>query len=194
MKFKMAEKSLFAVLLRSPWWISFIIAIGFALAAKAVLPEQYFVYGAIGGFPFVVVGVIALWRQLRAPSTAHVADTLTLIAAMSWRDFSALVEKAFRADGYEVKRLDGVAADFTMSKAGHTTLISCKRWKAARLGVEPFQSLEAALYTHDAGAGLCIATGVVTENARQFARSHHITVMEGAELAQLLKPALTGRQ
>ncbi len=188
----MAEKSLFAILLRSPWWISIIIAIAFALAAKAVLPEEYFVFGAIGGFPFVVVGGIALWRQLRAPSTAHVADTLAVITAMSWLDFSALIEKAFRADGFEVTRVDGGAADFKLGKAGHTTLLSCKRWKAARLGVEPFQSLEAALYTHDASAGLCITTGAVTDNARQFARSHHITVMEGAELAQLLKPVLPG--
>ena len=56
MKFKMAEKSLFAILLRSPWWISFGIALGFGLAAKALLPAEYVVFGALGGFPFVVVG------------------------------------------------------------------------------------------------------------------------------------------
>ncbi|HYW57935.1 MAG TPA: restriction endonuclease [Polaromonas sp.] len=189
----MAEKSLFAVLLRSPWWISIALAMGFALAAKALLPEKYFVFGAIGGFPFVVVGGIALWRQLRAPSTAHVPDTLALITAMSWRDFSALVEKAFIADGFEVTRVNGDAADFKLTKGSHATLLSCKRWKAARLGVEPFQGLEAALYTHDASAGLCITTGAVTDNARQFARSHHITVMESTELAQLLKPVLVSR-
>ena len=76
MKFKMAEKSLFAILLRSPWWISFAIAVAFGLASKALLPAQYFVFGALGGLPFVVIGVIAAWRQFSAPSTAHVEGTL----------------------------------------------------------------------------------------------------------------------
>ena len=81
MKFKMAEKSLFAVLLRSPWWISFALAGGFALASKALLPPQYVVFGALGGFPFAVIGVIAAWKQFSAPSTAHVEATLAQIAA-----------------------------------------------------------------------------------------------------------------
>ena len=193
MKFKMAEKSLFAVLLRSPWWISFALSLGFALAAKALLPAQYFVYGALGGLPFFVIGVIAAYRQLRAPSTAHVPDTLAQIGAMSWRDFSSLIEQAFRRDGYEVQRLEGAAADFSAIKAGRTTLLSCKRWKAARLGHDLFESLEVARSKRDADAALCITMGEVTDNARQFAATHHIRVMQGTELAQLLRPVLRAK-
>ncbi len=193
MKFKMAEKSLFAVLLRSPWWISFAIAVGFALAAKALLPAEYFVVGVLGGFPFVVVGGIAAWKQLSAPSTAHVQGTLAQLEAMSWRDFSAAVEQAFARAGYAVQRLDGAAADFSLLKANRTTLLSCKRWKAAHLGVEPFQALQAAIGVHEADGGLCITTGDVTDKARQFAAAHQIRVMHGTELAQLLKPVLVER-
>ncbi|MDO9358526.1 MAG: restriction endonuclease [Polaromonas sp.] len=188
MKFKMAEKSLFAILLRSPWWISFAIALGLALAAKALLPAQYVVIGALSGLPFAVIGVIAAYRQLSAPSTTHAADTLAQIGAMSWRDFSAALAQAFARDGYEVQRLDDAAADFALIKTGRTTLLSCKRWKAARLGVAPFQSLEAARSTRQADAGLCITTGQVTDKARQFAATHPIRVMQGAELAQFLAP------
>jgi restriction system protein len=186
----MAEKSLFAILLRSPWWISFALALGFALAAKALLPAPYFVFGALGGLPFVVIGAMAAYRQLSAPSTAHVAGTLAQIGAMSWRDFSAAVEQAYRRQGYEVQRLEGEAADFSLVKTGHTTLLSCKRWKAARLGLEPFQSLEAARSARAADAGRCLAMGEVTDQARQFAAAHRITVLQGAELAQLLRPVL----
>ena len=38
---KMAPNSLFAILLRSPWWISVGIALVFALASKALLPAEY---------------------------------------------------------------------------------------------------------------------------------------------------------
>ena len=189
----MAEKSLFAVLLRSPWWISFAIAFALALAAKAMLPPQYFVVGALGGFPFVVIGVIAAWKQLRAPDTAHVEGTLAQLSAMAWRDFSAAVEQAFVRDGYTVQRLDGVVADFSLLKAGRTTLLSCKRWKAARLGVEGLQGLQVALGAGAADAGLCITSAQVTEQARQFAAQHQILIMRGEELAQLLKPVLMKR-
>ena len=40
MKFKMAEKSLFAILLRSPWWISFVVVGVIVLAAGALLPKD----------------------------------------------------------------------------------------------------------------------------------------------------------
>ena len=190
MKFKMAEKSLFAMLLRSPWWISFALAGGFALASKALLPAQYVVFGALGGFPFVVIGVIAAWKQLRAPSTAHVEATLAQISAMSWRDFSAAIEQALVGEGYTVQRLEGAAADFSLVKTGQTTLLACKRWKAARLGIEPFQGLQAALVKHTANSALCITTGDVTDKARQFAASHQIRLMQGSELAQLLAPVL----
>ena len=70
MKFKMAEKSLFAILLRSPWWISFVLAGAVGLLARALLPAQYAGIGMMGGLPFVVIGCIALWRQAQAPSAA----------------------------------------------------------------------------------------------------------------------------
>jgi len=186
----MAEKSLFAVLLRSPWWISLAIAVVIAGAAKALLPPQYFVFGALGGFPFVVIALITLGRQLRAPSTAHVAATLAQIGAMSWRDFSVALEQGLAREGFEAKRLDMAAADFELFKGGRTVLLSGKRWKAARLGLEPFQALEAARKARDADSCICITTGEVTDQARAFAAAHQIRVIQGTELAQLLRPVL----
>lgn len=188
----MAEKSLFAILLRSPWWISLSFAVVIAGAAKALLPAEYFVFGAMGGFPFVVITLITLWRQLSAPSTAHVAATLAQVGAMSWRDFSAALAQALAREGFEVKRLDTAAADFELLKAGRCVLLSGKRWKAARLGLEPFQALEAARNSRDASSCICVTTGNVTDQARAFAATHQIRIIEGTELAQLLRPVLAG--
>jgi hypothetical protein len=49
-KFKMSEKSLFAVLLRSPWWISFLLVAVIALVAGALLPAEYAGVGMLGAF------------------------------------------------------------------------------------------------------------------------------------------------
>ena len=66
MKFRMAENSLFAILLRSSWWVSFLVAGGIVLLSGLLLPAQFIVYGAIVAAPFLVIGFIAAWRQLQA--------------------------------------------------------------------------------------------------------------------------------
>ena len=83
MKFKMSEKSLFAVLLRSPWWISFVLVAVIALVAGALLPEQYKGVGMLGGFPFFVIGCMALWRQRNLPSPALVEKGLEKLGGMA---------------------------------------------------------------------------------------------------------------
>ncbi|MDO8420135.1 MAG: restriction endonuclease, partial [Rubrivivax sp.] len=40
MKFQMAKNSLFATLLRSPWWISAVIALVLGLLGAALLPDR----------------------------------------------------------------------------------------------------------------------------------------------------------
>ena len=186
MKLKMAENSLFAILLRSSWWWSFGIALVIVAIARLALPAEYFAYGAFGAFPFVVIGAIAAWKQLRAPSPARVADTLQAIGSMSWNEFSGAIESAYRRDGYAVTRLSTPAADFEVVKAGRTALVSCKRWKVARTGVEPLRELQAARQAREAQQGIYVAAGEISDNARKFASSNGIRVLQGAELAHLL--------
>lgn len=186
MKLKMAKNSLFAVLLRSPWWISFGVAAGIALVSKAALPERFVVYGVISAWPFLGIGLIAAWKQFRAPSATRVTDTLEKISAMSWRDFSGVVEEAFRDEGYSISRLGGPEADFAVSKAGKTALVSCKRWKAANSRIEPLRELHAAMEKEDAHEGIYLTAGAVSDNARQFAVEKKVQVVQGAALARML--------
>ena len=189
MKLRMSENSLFAVLLRSPWWISFAIAAGVAALSKAILPAIPIAYAVFAGLPFLVIGVIAAWRQLRAPSAKRVASTLEAVRAMSWSDFSNVMEDAFRRDGYTVGRLDGTAADFEVTKAGRTSLVGCKRWKVARTGVDPLRDLHAAKDAREAHECIYVAVGEITDGARKFALEKKIRLMHGAELAKLLPRA-----
>src|SRR5688572_10382680 len=138
-KLKMAENSLFAILLRSPWWISFGIAAGLAVVVVATLPPAWTYYALFVAAPFVVIGIIAASRQLRAPSAARVEQTLAAIREMSWNEFAAGVEAALRAEGYEVTRVDRGETDFEARKASRRTLVGCKRFKVARTGIKPLQ-------------------------------------------------------
>ncbi len=182
----MAPNSLFAILLRSPWWISILIAIGIGTIAKLALPPEYFPFGAMGGMPFLVIGVMAGWRQFKAPSEKSVIATLDAVQAMSWRDFSVALEAGFTREGYTVEKLAGAAADFALTKGSRVTLASGKRWKAASLGVEPLRELQAAVDAREAQAAVYISTGNLSDNARKFATENGIRVVQGTELALLL--------
>ncbi|MGH8633259.1 MAG: restriction endonuclease, partial [Burkholderiales bacterium] len=96
MKLRMAKDSLFAILLRSQWWISFAIAAGIVAVVRLVLPGVPVAYAVFAALPFIVIGAIAGWRQLHRPGAARVVGTLEAVRAMSWGDFSGALEEAFR--------------------------------------------------------------------------------------------------
>jgi len=183
-KFKMSEKSLFAVLLRSPWWISFLLVAVIALLAGALLPKEYAGVGMLGGFPFFVIGCMAMWRQRNLPSAAEVEKGMSMLSSIGWRDFSALLETAFTRQGYAVKHLNG-AADMQLEKRGVLTVVSAKRWKAAALGVESLRELVAVRDALEARNCVCITLGQVSAKANEYAEQNRITLISDADLVAL---------
>jgi restriction system protein len=189
MKFKIAKNSLFAILLRSPWWISIAVAAGIFALARLWIPGLYAFFLAL---PFLVIGGYALAQQLRTPNPERIAETIEAIRAMSWDDFSAAIENAYRNDGYTVTRIGGAAADFELARAGRISLVGCKRWKAARTGIEPLRELHAAGRARDAHECIYVAAGEITDSARTFASGNNIRLVHDAELAKLLPRAARG--
>lgn len=187
MKFKMHERSLFALLLRSPWWVSLLIAGGIGLLARLLLPEDWRMFGYTGAAPFIIIAGIGLYKQLQRPSATRVDHVLTAVQALSWREFSTALETAFARDGYGVTRIDLPAAEFEITKAGRVTLVSAKRWKAASHGAGPLEELVALRRKRDAADTLYISAGALTANAQTFAVSESMRVVNGADLAVLLR-------
>ena len=186
MTWKMSEKSLFALLLRSPWWISIAVCAGCALLARALLPPAYVWAGLFGGLPFLVIGVLAARRQWLAPKPALLAQQLERVSAMAWRDFAQALTEAYTRQGYVVTPFEGAGADLQLVKAGRTTLVSCKRWKAAKLGVEVLRELVTARQRQDASLCVCITLGQLSDTARSYATTEAVQVIEAAELAALM--------
>jgi len=182
----MNKNSLFAVLLRSPWWISIAVAAALFAMARMLLPEAYAPYAIFGSLPFIVIGCVAFWQQLRAPSAERIAATLESLRALSWDEFSAALEAAFRRDGYGVSRLNAAGADLELTKSGRLSLVGCKRWKVARTGIEPLREIDAARHAREAQECIYVAAGEFTDNARTFASEKNIRLVHDAELAKLL--------
>ena len=187
MKFKMHERSLFSLLLRSPWWVSLLIAGGIGLLVRLLVPEDWRMFGYTGIGPFAVIAGIALYKQLQRPSAARVDTVLTAVQALSWREFSAALEVAFARDGYGVTRIDLPAAEFEITKTGRVALVSAKRWKAANHGVGPLEELVALRRKRDAVDTIYVSAGALTANAQKYAVSEGMRPINGADLAVLLR-------
>ncbi|KAF1042150.1 MAG: hypothetical protein GAK38_04409 [Xylophilus sp.] len=184
----MAENSLFAILLRSPWWISLALAAAIALAVFALLPRNIAPFGAVGAIPIAAIGVVAAVRQWKAPSAAQVERTLAAVSAQGWRDFCAGLEAGFARDGYAVSRLGGAGADLRLERRGRVALVSARRWKAASHGLEPLRELQAATEAAEAQEGIYVAAGgTFNDQARAYATLHGIGLFGAPELARLLR-------
>ncbi len=188
MKFKMSDKSVFALLLRSPWWISMALVVAIAAAAKVLLPESYVAVGVTGGFPFLVIGIIAAWKQIKAPNPERMNQTLQAAGVMNWRDFSSALERGYQGQGFVVTRLPSGPADLRLEKSGRTTLVSGKRWKAGSHGVQALRELAALREAQDASFCSYVSLGALTSQAEKFAKDNAVALVNGTALAQLISP------
>lgn len=186
-KLKMADNSLFAILLRSPWWVSFLVAGAITAVVAALAPDRFKAFGAVASLPLYGVGCVAAWRQWKAPSAAQLAEKAAALRAMNWREFSAALEQAWRAQGASVQTVTGLEADFCVEQNGRTVLISARRWKAASHGTEPVAQLVAAMRKRELSAGqYLVGQGSVSDSARALARSEGVALIEGDALASML--------
>ncbi len=183
MKWKLAENSLFAILMRQSWWVSALVAIGIFGVVRNFMEWGYALFATT---PFTVITLIVAWRQISTPSGARLEKALEKIRSMSWEDFARALETGFRGEGYAVQRVEG-AVDFELEKSGRVTLVCARRWKAARTGMEPLKELVAAGEKRSAAECQYAVAGELTEQARAFAKKKGVKLVEGAELARLVR-------
>jgi len=182
-KLELHQNSLFAILLRSPWWVSLLLAIGLAALLRTFLPLEFALFGAL---PFLVIAAVSGWRQLRRPGPKRIAATLERARALSADAFCAALEEGYRRQGYGTRRGEG-AADLVLTHKGIVTVVGCKRWKAARTGIEPLREFDARTSESGAHKRIYVAAGEVSDSAREFAAKKVIRLVQEEELATLLR-------
>lgn len=181
---RMSPNSLFAILLRSPWWVSLLVAGGLFAVSRLFIPWYYAIFMPL---PFVVIAGIAAARQLRTPSASRIEAAVQAARAMSWEAFSQALVAGYRRQGFTVTVLEGEAADLLIERAGRTGVVCARRWKAARSGVEPLQALQAVRERRDVHDAVYLVTGEVTAQAQAHAARHLIRLAGGPELLALMR-------
>ena len=177
-----AKGSLFAALVRSPFWVSLLAAGALFAVIRNFLPD---LLAAATTLPFLGTAAYAGWRQFKTPSPARVSEMLASMRAMTWAQFAAVIAESFRREGYKVGELENGAANYELHKNGYKSLVSCKRWKVAQTGIGPLRELFEATRRREARDCIYVATGDFTETARAFAREKGMRLLHGAELAEL---------
>jgi restriction system protein len=185
MKQKKEVRSLFQFLVQKPWWVSMVGAVLFTLGFGALFPPEKRLLGIAAGLPFLIVGLIAAWRQWTGPSAAKIASMQEKALSMSWPEFSAHLTRAFQSNGFQVKPYAGKGADFEIIKPGKHLLVACKRWKAANVGVDPLRELQAAAEAKGL-RGMLLTMGRISPAAFEYAAQERLDLMDADGVAMLL--------
>ena len=185
-RLKMSQNSLFAILLRSHWWISLVVALFIVLLARLVVPEAYASYALSFAVPFVVIAAIAAWKQRHVPGEAQVRALVERVSPMGWAEFSALLEDAYRRQGGTVTRVEG-GADLLVERSRRLSVVAARRWKAASHGLPALRELVAERERRGAHEALYVELNPLSDKGLLYAREHGVVVVDAAALASLFQ-------
>ena len=180
MKFKMSEKSLFAILMRSTWWYSALIAL-FAIAMSLVaFGGKYLILGLATSLPFLGIAAYSAYNQSKRPKLKRVLEVDQAARKMSAGELAKTIADHYEKNNFNVVTFKGDEAELELERGRHKYLLSCKRFKVANTGIEPLKKLTAAGEKHEATGYLYVALGEISESALEYAQKNKIELI-GAE-------------
>lgn len=114
-----------------------------------------------------------------------------LVEGMTWVEFERLVAETFRQRGYNVTETGGRTADggvdLALTKGKERLLVQCKQWRARSVGVTVIRELYGIIAASRATGGYVVTSGMFTHDAKQFARSCSIELIDGDGLESLIR-------
>jgi restriction system protein len=129
-------------------------------------------------------------RQSGALFVSARANLKPAIRSMSWRDFERLVGEVFRRLGFTVSGFGGQGpdggVDLGLTKNGQRYLVQCKHWRKRQVGVTVVRELNGVVSAQGAHGGFVVTCGEFSREAREFAESCGIKLIDGAALEELL--------
>jgi restriction system protein len=154
--------------------------------------------GVVVPVALLFAALIAYLRQRQAGSLHQKAREggADAVRQMSWSKFERLVGEAFRRRGFEVREAGNSAGDggvdLVLAREGRTYLVQCKHWKVERVGVTVARELNGVVAARGAAGGFVVTSGSFTSEARAFAKSCPIELVDGAALTEMIGKAEEG--
>jgi len=184
MAFKMAENSLFAVLLRSPWWDSFLIAAFFIAVSVILGGNTYVILGITAALPFIGIGIAAAVRQSKLPSQKRIVEIAELAQTLPAKDIASKISESYINAGFEIAEFKPNTAELALTRGYRKILLSTKRFKASNTGVGPLKDLVQSGEEVEATSYVFVALGTVSDAAVEYASENKIEIIRAAKLAE----------
>jgi hypothetical protein len=113
------------------------------------------------------------------------------VHALSTEDFELLVALIYQRQGYRVSMPAGMSGgrggDFTLQKKGERVLVQCKRLNVDhRVSVERVREFYDAMTTAGIARGMYVASCGFTWDARNFAKTRGITLINARVLDEVI--------
>jgi hypothetical protein len=133
-------------------------------------------------------------EQLRSAEQARLAKSivpsLDELRNLSWQQFEDEIARMFERFGYKVEQTPYVkdqGRDAILWKNGQKSLLECKKYsESGRSGRPDLQKFYAAVSDDSATYGHFITTGTFTNDAKEYAATHPIELIDGGELVKLM--------
>jgi restriction system protein len=129
-------------------------------------------------------------RQSGALFVSVQANPKSAITSMTWRDFERLVGEVFRRQGFMVSGFGGQGpdggVDLGLTKNGRRYLVQCKHWRTRHVPVTVVRELNGVVSAQGAHGGFVVTGGEFSREAREFADSCGIKLIDGSALEELI--------
>lgn len=197
------RESVFDTLLVLPWWVAILFGVIGYLAIAFGLPliwtDKMLAPAALAIRPVGLVWMFlcflaAAGSALRSFFISRKFDRqqgLEDIRSLSWRQFESIVGEAFRRRGYCVIENAGAGADggidLVLRKDTQKFFVQCKQWKKRSVGVKAVRELFGVISAHEAAGGFFVTCGTYTSDARGFAATTGIELIDGQVLERMVE-------
>lgn len=119
-----------------------------------------------------------IWGNISDPFRLAVAKG---ISALDWNEFEKLAAAVFEGKGYDVRLTpttndQGIDLFLTDKESGALEVVQCKHWME-QIGSPVVRDFYGAMVHFNARKGYILATGGMSDSAREFARGKSISYM-----------------
>lgn len=126
--------------------------------------------------------------------------SLELLRKLEWRRFEELCIGFFQLFGFRAESTrfgaDG-GIDINLYAEGATspsTLVQCKAWNVYKIGIKPIRELRGMMAEKGVARGVFITSATFTAEARTFAATQNIVLIDGPEFIQKIRGLLPEQQ
>jgi restriction system protein len=177
-----------------PYWVSLILAL-FAFVVLRALPLPWSAFAPLALLFFLATAALSALRSIKTARMLEGQTSLASLRQLPWKRFEDLLGEAYRRQGYKVEETLGGGADggvdLILGRDGKVTLVQCKRWNGAPVGVRQVRELYGVLHDRGASAAKLVATTSFTPDAIAFAKGKPIELVDGNGLLRLLQTVQT---